>query len=33
MVRALDGVITVEDENGASHALRESLARSIFVRG
>ena len=32
-VRALDGVITVEDEDGDSHALGESLARSVFVRG
>jgi DtxR family transcriptional regulator, Mn-dependent transcriptional regulator len=31
-VRALDGVITVEDEDGDSHALGESLARSVFVR-
>ncbi|HSK86046.1 MAG TPA: metal-dependent transcriptional regulator [Rubrobacter sp.] len=31
-VRDLDGVVTVEDEDGASHALGESLARSIFVR-
>ncbi len=31
-VRALDGVVTVEDEDGVSHALGESLARSIFVR-
>jgi DtxR family Mn-dependent transcriptional regulator len=31
-VRALDGVVTVEDESGESHALGESLARSIFVR-
>ena len=31
-VRALDGVVTVEDEDGESHALGESLARSIFVR-
>jgi DtxR family Mn-dependent transcriptional regulator len=32
-VRALDGVVTVEGEAGESHALGESLARSIFVRG
>jgi DtxR family Mn-dependent transcriptional regulator len=32
-VRFLDGVVTVEDEDGESHALGESLARSIFVRG
>jgi DtxR family transcriptional regulator, Mn-dependent transcriptional regulator len=31
-VRALDGVVTVEDEDGEPHALGESLARSIFVR-
>jgi DtxR family Mn-dependent transcriptional regulator len=31
-VRAVDGVVTVEDEDGESHALGESLARSIFVR-
>jgi DtxR family Mn-dependent transcriptional regulator len=31
-VRDLDGVVTVEDEKGASHALGESLARSIFVQ-
>jgi DtxR family Mn-dependent transcriptional regulator len=31
-VRALDGVVTVEDEDGESHALGESLARSIFVQ-
>ncbi len=31
-VRDLDGVVTVEDEDGESHALGESLARSIFVR-
>ena len=30
-VRALDGVVTVEDEDGGSHALGESLARSISV--
>jgi DtxR family transcriptional regulator, Mn-dependent transcriptional regulator len=32
-VRALDGVVTVEDEDGGSHALGEFLARSISVRG
>jgi DtxR family Mn-dependent transcriptional regulator len=32
-VRALDGVVTVEDEGGEIHALGESLARSVFVRG
>jgi DtxR family transcriptional regulator, Mn-dependent transcriptional regulator len=31
-VRLLDGVVTVEDEDGESHALGESLAGSIFVR-
>jgi DtxR family Mn-dependent transcriptional regulator len=31
-VRALDGVVTVEDEDGALHALGEPLARSVFVR-
>lgn len=31
-VRDLDGVVTVEDEEGGSHALGESLARSVFVR-
>ena len=31
-VRALDGVITVEDEEGGSHVLGEPLARSVFVR-
>jgi DtxR family Mn-dependent transcriptional regulator len=30
-VRALDGVVTVEDEDGGSHALGESLARAISV--
>jgi len=30
--RTLDGVITVEDDNGAFHALGESLASSIFVQ-
>ena len=32
-VRALDGVVTIEDERGKTHALGESLARSVFVRG
>jgi DtxR family Mn-dependent transcriptional regulator len=32
-MRALDGVITVEDEDGALHALGESLASSILVQG
>jgi len=31
-VRDLDGVVTVEDEDGQSHTLGESLAHSIFVR-
>lgn len=31
-VRALDGVVTVEDEQGASHALGEPLAASIFIQ-
>jgi len=31
-VRDLDGVVTVEDEDGRSHALGESMARSLFVR-
>jgi DtxR family Mn-dependent transcriptional regulator len=31
-VRDLDGVVTVEDEEGGTHALGESLARSVFVR-
>src|SRR5215212_8377656 len=31
-VRSLDGVVTVEDEDGETHALGESLARSVFVR-
>lgn len=30
-VRALDGVVTVEDEGGAEHPLGESLARAVFV--
>src|SRR5688500_14218620 len=32
-VRNLDGVVTVEDADGESHALGESLARAVFVRG
>jgi len=32
-VRALDGVVIVEDADGESHALGESLARSVFVQG
>jgi DtxR family transcriptional regulator, Mn-dependent transcriptional regulator len=32
-VRALDGVVIVGDEDGESHALGESLARSVFVQG
>jgi DtxR family transcriptional regulator, Mn-dependent transcriptional regulator len=31
-VRALDGVVIVEDEEGEVYALGEALARSIFVR-
>ena len=31
-VRTLDGVVTVEDEDGKTHALGEPLARSVFVR-
>jgi DtxR family Mn-dependent transcriptional regulator len=31
-VRALDGVVTIEDEDGNSHALGEPLARTIFIR-
>ena len=31
-VRPLDGVITVEDEDGTSHTLGETLAGSILVR-
>jgi hypothetical protein len=31
-VRDLDRVVTVEDEDGGSHALGESLSRSVFVR-
>ena len=31
-VRDLDGVITVEDEDGESHALGAPLARAVFVR-
>ena len=30
-VRAVDGVVTVRDEDGTEHALGESLARSVFV--
>src|SRR5688572_18267147 len=30
-VRALDGIVTVEDEDGESHSLGETLARSIFA--
>ena len=30
-VRSLDGVITVEDEDGSPHSLGQSLARSVFV--
>jgi len=31
-VRAVDGVVTVEDEGGEEHPLGESLARAIFVQ-
>jgi len=31
-VRALDGVVIVEDEDGKTHVLGEPLARSVFVR-
>jgi DtxR family Mn-dependent transcriptional regulator len=31
-VRAVDGVVTVEDEGGDEHSLGESLARAIFVQ-
>jgi DtxR family Mn-dependent transcriptional regulator len=31
-VRALDGVVIVEDEGGEKHPLGESLARAIFVQ-
>lgn len=31
-VRSLDGVVTVEDEGGETHALGEPLARAVFVR-
>src|SRR5829696_4698419 len=31
-VRALDGVVTVEDEEGNTHSLGSSLAGAIFVR-
>lgn len=30
-VRAVDGVVTVEDEDGGVHTLGEPLARSVFV--
>ena len=32
-VRDLDGVVTVEDEDGGAHSLGEPLARAVFVRG
>ena len=32
-VRALDGIVIVEDEDGKTHVLGEPLARSVFVRG
>lgn len=31
-VRVLDGVVTVEDEDGGEHSLGEGLARAIFVQ-
>ncbi len=31
-VRALDGVVTIEDEDGVSHVLGEALAASILVQ-
>ena len=31
-VRDLDGVVTVEDEDGVAHALGEPLARAVYVR-
>ena len=31
-VRALDGVVTIEDKSGETHALGAPLARSVFVR-
>ncbi len=31
-VRALDGVVTVEDEDGVSHVLGEALAASVLVQ-
>src|SRR3712207_4764806 len=31
-VRDLDGVVTVEDEDGGSHALGRPLAQAVFVR-
>jgi hypothetical protein len=31
-VRVVDGVVTVEDEEGAMHSLGSSLADAIFVR-
>lgn len=31
-VRDLDGVVTVEDEDGRTHALGQILARAVFVR-
>ena len=32
-VRAVDGVVTLEDEEGTMHSLGSSLADAIFVRG
>ena len=31
-VRDLDGVVTVEDEDGGAHSLGEPLARAVYVR-
>jgi hypothetical protein len=31
-LRALDGVVTVEDEDGTTYSLGQSLAGSTFVR-
>jgi DtxR family Mn-dependent transcriptional regulator len=31
-VRGLDGVVTVDDEDGVTHALGEPLAHAVFVR-
>ncbi len=31
-IRVVDGVVTVRDEDGETHALGDSLSRSVFVR-